>query len=138
MKTKFKAVLASAKKGNAEDALFVSYLYDTGKGIEKSPDKAMLWLYKAAGLGNAEAKSMIEQIEIHPVASKKFELALAEAEKGDSTSALMVSFCYDTGLGVKQDGGLAHTWLVKAAELGSPDAVETLAKTLIMSKSTIH
>jgi TPR repeat protein len=55
-----------------------------------------------------------------------FKEALQAAEEEDPNACFMLGVCYGTGSGVERDMDQARSWCMKAADLGSLDAIRNL------------
>src|SRR5262249_51484477 len=51
----------AANAGDADAAFALAYLYNNGRGVEKSTSEAMRWLDRAAALGHEEAKKVLAE-----------------------------------------------------------------------------
>lgn len=92
-----------SEAGNPSAQFRLGRIYQKGDGVEKDPERAQKWFYKALpGLKQ-------------------------EAEKGDAEAAFFLYDCFHEGLGVEKSDAQAMHWLQLAAEQGKPEAMFGLA-----------
>ena len=109
-----------AENGNTEamKILSLDWYDDADRGNDK--DQAVLWMRRAADLGNPYAMLMIgihlrntEQYE------EAFEYITKGAEAGIAEGMSDLAGCYENGIGTRQDDEKALFWYKKAAEAGN-------------------
>ena len=109
-----------AEDGNTEamKILSLDWYDDADRGNDK--DQAVLWMRRAADLGNPYAMLMIgihlrntEQYE------EAFEYITKGAEAGIAEGMSDLAGCYENGIGTRQDDEKALFWYKKAAEAGN-------------------
>ena len=109
-----------AEDGNTEamKILSLDWYDDADRGNDK--DQAVLWMRRAADLGNPYAMLMIgihlrntEQYE------EAFEYITKGAETGIAEGMIDLAGCYANGIGTRQDDEKALFWYKKAAEAGN-------------------
>jgi uncharacterized protein len=114
---------ASAWAGPAEDFASGRSAYETG-----DVRTAVSLLRKSADQGHAPAQVLLAQIldqsEQDEEALKYFKLA---AEQGNRDGYYGLATMYASGEGVPRDLGTARGWMVKAADAGHAQAVQSVA-----------
>lgn len=100
----FEIFLKSAKTGS-DDAMFnVGRSYLAGKGVTKDLKAARKWFVRAAKLGNAEALFSLGLLsEDNRQFKKAFEFYRKAAKRGSLDGMFNMAWCYDTGIGIKED-----------------------------------
>jgi TPR repeat protein len=125
----YKQAMKLAKKMGKKDPtslIFRAALYRNGQGVDVDLKEARELYLEAAAQGNAEAiyeaASMIERGEGGP-ADPAQALALYEkAGQNEKRAAARLWQVYSKGDLAPKDAAQAQRWLVRAAELGDPDA----------------
>ena len=113
-------------------SLYLGKLYLRGiNGGKPNPRKARRALEHASDLGNTEAAALLGQAydegRLGKVNREKaFQYYLLAAERGDSSSMLMIGLFYAQGSNVTKDLTAAEMWIRKGRELGDPDGDATL------------
>ena len=115
-RSRFLAVEAKAKQGDAAAQYNLGVCYYNGIGVEKDYVEAVKWYRKAADQGRARAQSTLgvryangEGVEKDYVeAVKWFRKA---AEQGNAAAQGMLGFHYAKGEGVAKDFMEAYAWL---------------------------
>jgi len=108
----------------------------SGREPEKQKE-GVTWIKKAADAGENSARRNMAQIYLRGLAGEKVDTAaakklleLAAAEKDADASFNLSQFYSGQGGKENVDGEKAWEWLNKAAELGSPNALDTLGSLL--------
>lgn len=90
-----------------------------GEGVSKNRIEALMWLHKAAEIGDTSAVGMIGTIYFEDESVKDYALALEifnkAAAEGDLTAEFYLGKMYAQGLGVKQNYPIALEWFKKAS-----------------------
>ena len=113
-----------AEDGNIEamKILSLDWYDDADRGNDK--DQAVLWMRRAADLGNPYAMLMIG---IHLRNTEQYEEAFGYitkgAEMGIAEGMIDLAGCYANGIGTRQDDEKALFWYQKAAEKGNAFAM---------------
>jgi TPR repeat protein len=120
----------AAQLGNAWSMINIGLLYANGRGISRSREEANGWFNRAEVSGNAPTlrrlgKMYLDGDGVEPDQQKAISLLERSATKGDAQAMTMLA-----NLEIEHDPAKAATWLRKAAEAGSPDAMLTLARRL--------
>lgn len=89
-------IIAEAKAGLTPAMRNLATLYETGKGVEKSPDKAQVWREKADSL---DAERMLDL-----------------AAKGNKGAMKRLAEMYQSGTGIKQDIAQSDYWMNRYRE----------------------
>lgn len=122
----------SAENGDAEAMTELGNCYLWGEGVEKSHDKAFMWINKAADAGNARAVYLLGFCYAYGNGTTKdltkaFDLYSKAADLGDTEAMIALGNCYGYGEGVPKDPRKAFEYYRKAAELGNVTAMGILA-----------
>lgn len=94
----FDYVSKHAEEGVAEAQYHLALMYDSGRGVERSPKKALFWYAKAADQGNADAMYYLGRMYESQMSGIKQDLEKAAkwysmaAEKGHSQAKARASF----------------------------------------------
>lgn len=118
----FNKKLALAKAGDEEAQVAVGNAYESGKGAKLNKAEASKWYGRAADQGNAEAQFKLATLfhEGAPGLKKNpdraAKLYAAAAKQGHVEAQNWLGYCYQHGLGVKQDDKTAVEWYQKAAD----------------------
>ena len=123
---------ASAENGDAEAMAELGYCYLWEEGVEKSNDKAFMWINKAADAGNARAVYLLGFCYAYGNGTTKdltkaFDLYSKAADLGNTDAMITLGNCYGYGEGVPKDPKKAFEYYRKAAELGNVTAMGILA-----------
>lgn len=110
--TLFSEKLKEANAGNSNAQYDVGAMYQNGRGVAASRDKAVEWYKKAAAQNNQKAISRLNLIQSN---EERFNKTLARAEKGEVESQYDLGNMYSEGIGVDADITKAMTWYDKAA-----------------------
>jgi len=105
----------------------IGKMYEKGKGVSQSYDKAMEWYLKAADQGHPDALFDIGKMysngegvpQSHEEAMDWYQKA---ANQGHSGAQYNIGFMYSNGEGVAQSNEKAMAWYLKAANQGDADA----------------
>ena len=127
-RSRFLAVEAKAKQGDALDQLILGVCYEYGKGVEKNFVEAVKWYRKAAEQGEDDAQVALGKFY---ATGKGVEKDFVEgvkwfrkaAEQGDAGGQHMLGVCYANGTGVEKDFVAAYAWL-NLASAADKDAAE--------------
>ena len=114
-RSRFLAVEAKAKQGDAAAQYNLGVCYYNGIGVEKDYVEAVKWYRKAAEQGRARAQSTLgvryangEGVEKDYVEAVKWYRKAAEQE--EAFAQFMLGFCYYNGNGVAKDFVDAYAW----------------------------
>ena len=108
--------------------------YLHGEGVERDALKAVEWLEKAAGQGDALAQNELGRCYIKGGDSISKNSALAfqwfqkSAEQGNADGQVYLAMCYHFGEGTEVDMGKAFMWYQKAAQQDNVSALMNLAE----------
>ena len=120
--------LEATKFDYADSEYRLGVCYKEGKGIEKSYPLAASWLLKAAQKGNVgaqrEAAICYEELNQPEAAARLF---LSAADQGDIFSKEKMGEYFAEGYGCPKHEALAIEYYIKACNLGSINAMLTLA-----------
>ena len=98
-----------AAEGKNEDAMWaLAHLYEEGKGVKKSHEKALFWEKKAFNRSRVVKK------------------LLSLAKSGDANSAYQLGFMYETGIKFLKNYKKAFLWYEKAASKDLAKAIYKL------------
>lgn len=120
-----------AKGGNAQAQYQLATMYESGRGVEKSVNKAREWYEKAAANNFTAAKHRITYLDIKTrgftSAHKSFVSELANAaRKGDGEAMFILGDMYQNGIGVAKDLKRARDYYKSSATRGNVDAENRL------------
>ena len=122
-----------AKEGDTNAMILLSkyYEYDAQYEEELKPKRAIFWLRKAAGGGNAMAQVLLgSHYELGNVVLRDyheaFRLYALAAEQGDAMGLYEVGHCHERGIGVEKDMKEAIRWYALSASQGGVDARNAL------------
>ncbi len=110
--TLFREKLKEANAGSSNAQYDVGTMYQNGRGVAASRDKAIEWYRKAAAQDNREAASRLKLIQSN---EERFNKTLARAGKGEVESQYDLGNMYTEGIGVDPDLTTAIAWYEKAA-----------------------
>lgn len=110
------AFLAAARAGLPDGAFELARLYDTGRGLVRSPSDAAYWYRRAAEQGHVGAQSRLGVML----------LAGAPAPLGFDGGQPALSGLFPNGGSLTADPEGARDWVRKAAEAGDTNAQATL------------
>ena len=113
--TLFKETLQKARQGDSEAQYNVGAMYQNGRGVTASRDKAIEWYGKAAEQGNSKAVSRLGLMKANRAS---FDNELQQAEQGNAESQYNIGNMYTKGNGTNMDVGQAVSWYEKAASQG--------------------
>lgn len=121
----------SAENGDAEAMAQLGECYYLGKGIEKSGDKAFMWLSKAVDANCPKAFNWLGGCYQYGYGTDKniekaVELYSKGADLGDPSSMNNLAVRLENGDGVPMNLERAIYWYTKAAELGDTYAMNNL------------
>jgi len=121
-------LIHQSSNGNAIACLRIANYY---KFVEKNKDQWLIWLKKAADLGNTIAQ---DNLANYLMASKDREVQKQAifwykktAESGDVDSYLRLAEIFENGNIIKKDLNLAKDWYEKASFMGNTIAIEKLS-----------
>lgn len=137
---KFKALVESAKTGDAAAQNNLGVMYYTGEAISKNasgkilnndPELAAGWFYRAAEQGYADAQFNLGLMYINGEGVEKdmnqaVALFKKAAEQGHVDAQNNLGAMYFTGEGVDRDEKEAIKWFEQAAKQGNADAQANL------------
>lgn len=149
-----KAILSSAKEGNAVAQNEVGGWYYRGRHVTQDYNKAAQWWAKAAKQGNAQAignlglcyqtghgtaVDSLKAIQLYQKSIKVgnkslFEQHIEFAKKGNLFSNMLIASCYQNGIGVAQNPTEAIPFLKVAANKHSVVAQRDLGLIFLNSK----
>jgi TPR repeat protein len=123
-----KALIVKADAGDIDAQYRVAGAYDSGKGAPHDKNVAVKWYRMAAERGHAGAQNSLGSIFQE---GKKYADALpwyeTAAAQGHAQATNSLAYLYDLGLGVPQDQKKGFELYLKAADLGSAEAMWNLA-----------
>lgn len=123
--------MKAADLGNVEAQNMVGVYFFEGKGTEKDCEKALLYFEKAASEGNMRAilnkgKCLLEGKTRNE--KKAFECFVEASSLGHKDADYFIGVCYYEGRGVEKDLEKSREFFKKAAEKGSIEAKENVAR----------
>jgi TPR repeat protein len=117
-----------AEAGDAEAQFLLATAYDTGSGAPRNPERAEKWYRISAGQGYADAQNGLGNFL---VTQKKYDEARGWFEKAAAQNHPQgtnnLGRVYDTGYGAPRDRKKAKEIFIRAANLGSADAMWNIA-----------
>ena len=117
----------AAKNSHAKAQYSLAAMYMNGAGVDKSAERGIFWLEKAADLGNTEAQTVLAGYLFNGVgvaADKKWEAA---AKKGVAFAAKNLAKMYLYGSGVEMNHSLFAKWTKVAADLGDVESMYNIS-----------
>ncbi len=122
--------LANNGDASAQVWLGRNYVYGNN-GYDKDWEKAYLYLKSSAEQGNADGQAMFAIISCNEKFTHKnyqnaFCYAKKSAEQNYGLGQCVLAYCYQHGIGVKQDKELAKFWYRKARDNGFKEAEKFL------------
>lgn len=115
----FREKLREANAGNSNAQFDVGAMYQNGRGVTASRDKAIEWYSKAAAQDNQNAVARLKLLQAN---KERFARTLELAGRGDVESQYDLGRMYTEGIGVDADVNQAMTWYEKAAAQGNARA----------------
>ena len=120
-------ILELANEGDACAQNNLGLMYQNGRGVEQSYEKAAEWYLKAAEQGLADAQYKLGVMYkygwgVELSYEKAVEWVLKAAEQGLVDAQYILGGMYINGAGVEQSYEKAAEWVLKAAEQGLADA----------------
>jgi hypothetical protein len=121
--------LPLAKCGHAHAQYILGRAYLTGTGIGQNPQKAFLWLSKAALAHDLEAQLYLGLLYLKGVGVEKNEYSAAHwlrqsADAGVIRAQCYLSRMYAAGIGMPRSFIYAYMWALLAASGGRRELVE--------------
>ena len=121
------------ENGNAEAALNLGYVYETGKGVKQDQTEAIKYYTIAAERGLVVAQHRLGNYYFTGTTVEKDQVVAVNwykraAENGYAAAQAMLGKCYQYGYGVSQDINQAISWYTKAAEQGHSEAQSDLGQ----------
>ena len=120
-------ILELANEGDACAQNNLGLMYQNGRGVEQSDEKAVEWYLKAAEQGFARAQNNLGVMYASGTGVKRsyekaVEWFLKAAEQGFARAQNNLGVMYEYGDGVEQSYEKAVEWYLKAAEQGDDGA----------------
>ncbi len=121
-------VVGNLRSVQALAQYWLALMYEKGRGLEKSHEKAVHYLDMAASNGNSSAQFDLASLYsdgtggITMDKSRACELFEKAADQGNVKAMHNTGYCYQTGIGNRKDAGLAIKYYTRAAELGETRA----------------
>jgi len=118
-------VVGRLRSSQALAQYWVALLYEQGRGIEKSHDKAIQFLQMAADNGSSTAQFDLASLYNDGTGGMAMDKAHAcqlferAADQGHVKAMHNVGYCYQAGTGGKKDENRAIDYYTKAAQAGS-------------------
>lgn len=118
-----------AGSGDASAQYALGRAYETGSGIQKSPQQAALWYRKAADQGNAKAQNSLGVLYwmgegVDKDKKEAVQWYRKAASQGDANAMFNLGAAYYNGEGVATNDTLALAWFLLSAEGGIPSGQE--------------
>ena len=108
----------SAEQNHAGAQCNLGDCYVNGIGVEKSIEEGFLWTHKAYVNG-----SNVAETNLHSY----FQYYKSLAERGNTTAAFFVGYCYENGYGTTKNYYEAYKWFKISADTGDVDGMNHLA-----------
>lgn len=115
----FKEKLMEATQGSSNAQYDVGAMYQNGRGVQASRDRAIEWYEKAAAQNNVEAISRLKLMQDN---RERFKKELAQAGKGSIESQYNLGNMFTRGIGIDINLTEAREWYRKAADQGHEKA----------------
>ena len=126
-----KALIETAKKGDADARFSLAVMYDTGLGVAEDAVEAVKWYRKAADQGNADAQFYLGAMYARGIGVAKDEVEAVKwyrkaADQGYADAQVNLGNMYRTGQGVAKDEVEAYKWWLLAGAQGNEFAKENI------------
>ena len=124
--------VGSQRASQAQAQYWVAILYEQGRGLEKSHDKAIQFLQEAAGNGNFNAQFDLAALYNDGTGgltvdkARACELFESAADQGHVKAMHNAAYCYQSGIGRNKDENKAIAYYTRAAEAGSVSSERNL------------
>lgn len=123
----------AAEQGSPVGQFYLGLMYDTGEGIARDANQAVMWYRKAADQGYAPAQNNLGILYddgdgVPKDATQAALLYRKAAEQGYPEGQHNLGNSYHDGTGVSRDAVQAVFWYRKAAEQGLPEAQYSLGQ----------
>lgn len=138
-KVELETVVPAAEAGNPQAQNRLGEMAEFGYGMQRNPDLAIQWYFKAADQGFVPAQHNIGRSYNFGTGVEQ-DFAEAErwyrraAERGHTDAMFFLGTLYSNNHGTQKDQDtnvLAYAWMSNAAELGNPTAI-AIEKRLVM------
>jgi hypothetical protein len=103
-------LIAMAETGHAAAQCHLGQSYESGSGVDKDEEKAVIWYKKAVYQSHAPAKNFL----------------ISMAKRGHAGAQCCLGQLYENGSGVVKDHDKSVIWYIKAAEQGHDAAQQHL------------
>lgn len=128
----YSSLKTTAETDNPEAQFKLGQLFEFGKGVEQSFEKAMIWYQKSAEAGNTAAQYNLGLLYEHGRGTEKNYTKAAQwytkaSEFDDPWAKTNLAFLYSHGRGVEQSDNVANKLYREAAETGHFQAQYNLA-----------
>lgn len=105
----------AASHGDANAMGSLAYAYDVGLGTQRDVDQAIRWYRRATDLGNAGAASNLATVYRDAGRARlAFQWWKRSEDMGDGNAAVDVGYCYQYGIGTKEDPASAKRMFKRA------------------------
>ncbi|KAF9970191.1 hypothetical protein BGZ73_007195 [Actinomortierella ambigua] len=135
---------SAAKGENADAQLFLGWIFQHGRGVEKNEQASLRWYRQAADGGNAVAQLRIARmyekglgVEVSDD-TKAVRWYYKAATGGNADAGLALAKMYTDGRGVKEDAVQAARWYRMAAEKGQHEAQAILGQWYSLGRGVIQ
>jgi TPR repeat protein len=115
----FKEKLRDANKGDSVAQYDVGSMYQNGRGVKASRDKAIEWYTRAAEQDNRKAATRLALMKSNEA---RFSATTVSASRGEVDSQFNLGNMYEKGIGTSIDYQQAREWYGKAAATGHAKA----------------
>jgi TPR repeat protein/tRNA A-37 threonylcarbamoyl transferase component Bud32 len=125
--------LNAALQGHVEAQCNLASCYAQGQGVDIDESEALTWMQMSADNGDSVAQSWMGFWYRHGMMGldcdhqKAFHWYTKAAVKKYVIAQHELGYCFENGLGVRQDLKQAVTWYKRAADQGAPEAQFALA-----------
>jgi TPR repeat protein len=123
---------ASHQNGHADSELSIGKLLITGTdSMPQDVGQASTWFEMSANKGNPEAQYQLGSMYYSGASGFPLDYTKAagyfqDASGVNADAMFMLGMCYEKGLGIGRDVGVARVWYEKAVGAGSEEAVERI------------
>ncbi|MEW6195258.1 MAG: tetratricopeptide repeat protein [Bacteroidota bacterium] len=123
----------AASKKHIQSIIELGLCYSSGSIVKKDFEKAIGYWQNAAQLGSREASIRIAFAQIADTLNQEnvtasIELLLTAADEGSVLAQTFLGYCYEKGLGVGENKGLAARYYRHAAQRGNEIAANSLIR----------
>lgn len=124
LKEAYKLCQELAEQGNPKAQFILSSMLNEGKGTDRDPERAMMWLRSAVEGENTKATISLIDILSRSESNQQeaYEICKKLAETGHDSAGYRLGLFYRDGIGTEKNLSEAKKWLHSSAERGNEEA----------------